>query len=707
MENRIKISGSLALLIVSLLSVSCQMTKSKDETVDPYLWLEQSDTRSLQWVEQQNRKTLLKIQSDKRYASIFKLVKEAYKTNSDFPFPVPIQNFNYHFLVSPDHPRGIWRRASQRSFDRGYPQWELILDLDLLSKEEGKHWKWTGADCLHPEYEKCLIQLSEDGQETFVIREYNLKEKKFVSDGFQIPQGKTFAVWKNSDQLLVSGDFGEGTLNSLGEPLEVRLWERGTPISQAKTIYRADKSSLRVWVSRMTLHDQTRILIGDVPKFHKVTIFFFENDQLKEFFIPKDAALLQIFGPKALILLRHDWNVDSITYPAGSVISLDLQESLDRKSPRGHELLYRPSEKGFVGSATSLKNFLLINVSENVHQKILKAYLKNSKWILEEAGLPSDLEVEIVAAQPFGNKAYVTTESFLSPLTLHRWDVESSNSKLNLIKTQKTSFNGKNFEVDQAWAQSLDGTSVPYFLIHKKGFKRNGKNPTLLYGYGGFEVSLTPTFVGMLGKVWLDRGGVYVVANIRGGKEFGPQWHQSAVRENKQKSFDDFISVAEDLVAKKITRSEKLGVMGASGGGLLVTAAMAQRPELFKAVIASVPLIDMLRYTELGEGRWWTEEYGDPKVQKDWEVIKKYSPYYNVNLSQKYPALLLMTSKTDERVGPGHARKMAAKMLSMNHDVTFYETATGGHGGGDLPDSQAIWWSLTYTYLLQQLMPLP
>ena len=579
------------------------------------------------------------------------------------------------------------------------------MDLDALGKTENENWVWKGASLLRPDYQRALITLSRGGADANITREFDLKTRSFVADGFKLPESKGSVSWIDIDHLFVSTDFGDASMTDSGYPRMAKLWKRGTPIEQAKLVYEGKQEDMSVGA----VHD-------DSPGFERNFVtrnIAFYNDEL---FLVKDSGELvkidapntaskSVFKQYLLLELREAWTIDSKTYPAGSLLVSDFDRFL--QGERAFEVLFEPSSNTALSSVTTTKDHVVINVLEDVKNRLYVLTPSTTEsptaWRREPlVGAPAFGTVNVTAVDSDeSNDYFMTSTDYLTPTTLSIGTVGKAPEEL---KRLPHFFDSVGMQISQHFATSSDGTKVPYFMVAKKDLNLDGKNPTLLYGYGGFEISLQPNYSATVGRAWLTQGGVYVVANIRGGGEYGPRWHQAALKENRLRAYEDFAAVAKDLVARGVTSKQRLGIQGGSNGGLLVGNMITLYPELFEAGVCQVPLLDMKRYNKLLAGASWMAEYGNPDYPDQWAYIRKFSPYQNVQPSVAYPKVLFTTSTRDDRVHPGHARKMMAKMESQGHAVWYYENIEGGHGGAANNKQSAFMQALAYTFLKQELM---
>ncbi len=681
-------------------AVSGHAQEQNNVANDPYAWLEEVEgQKQLDWVRAQNAKAEAEIASTPEFKQLEASILAILDSDAKIPGVQKIGPYYYNFWKDKQHERGLWRRTTLEEYRKPQPQWETVLDLDALNKAEGKNWVWHGADCRKPDYTRCLIALSRGGADADETREFDLTTKTFLKDGFYRPEAKGGLGWKDADTVYVFTDFGDGSMTTSGYPRIVKEWKRGTPLSAATVVYEGKPDDMYI----AAFHDDTP---GFQRDFVSRTLAFY-NDEL--FLRGADGKLVKIDVPNSVnkgafrewltLELREPWTVGGKTYKAGSLLVAKLDDFMAGK--REFDVLFEPTDRTSLASFTFTRHHLVLNVLEDVKNKLSVLTPGEGGWKKSEfVGAPAFGTLGVSAVDSDESDAvWLTATDYLTPTTLSLADIGKQPEQL---KTMPTFFDASKDVIEQHFATSKDGTKVPYFVVRPKDLKLDGNTPTLLYGYGGFEVSLTPAYSGAVGKGWLEKGGVYVVANIRGGGEYGPRWHQAALKANRHKAYEDFAAVAQDLVARKITTASRLGTQGGSNGGLLMGNMLTQYPELFGAIVVQVPLLDMKRYSHLLAGASWMAEYGDPDTA-DWEFIRTFSPYHLFDPAKTYPATLFTTSTRDDRVHPGHARKMMAKMLEANKDVRYYENIEGGHGGAANNAQAAHMSALAYTFLWQQL----
>ncbi len=673
---------------------------------DPYLWLEDvQGERALQWVRARNAESERVLQATPGFEATRDSLREVLDSREQIPYVSRRGDWLYNLWRDADNPRGLWRRTTLAEYRKAEPVWETVIDIDALGRAEGENWVWGGAICLGPAYRRCLVSLSRGGADAQVVREFDTVAKRFVEGGFSLPEAKSTVDWIDADHLYVGTDFGPGSMTRSGYPRVIKRWTRGQPLAGATTVFEAGPDDVYAYASVDATPGYERTVFGRAVDFYRVHLSLLQGDKLSEIDKPLDAKLA-FHRDLVMIELRSDWTLGDRIWPKGSLLVGDAAVYL--KGDRHLTALFTPTPTRSLAGYTATRDAVLLDVLDNVASRVEEWTRPHSSWQRRDVQAPYPGHLSVAALyDPLLNddalaEAYLLNAAdFLSPDSLQLGHTGSDVREL--LKSRPRFFDATGMHVEQHFARSKDGTRVPYFVVWPRGAKTDGDNPTLLYGYGGFEVSQTPFYSGLVGRAWTGRGGVFVLANVRGGGEFGPGWHQAAVKANKQRSFDDFEAVAEDLIATGVTRPARLGIEGGSNGGLLTGAVMLQRPELFNAVVCQVPLLDMRRYSKLLAGASWMAEYGDPDKPEEWAWLRRYSPYQNVEPGTKLPRVLFTTSTRDDRVHPGHARKMAARMLEQGHDLLYWENTEGGHGGAADNRQRAQMVALEYTFLWQQL----
>lgn len=667
------------------------------QTTDPYQWLEDvTSDQALTWVKQQNKITRDKLDKIPSFAPLRTDLQVILDSKDRIPGIRKMGNHVYNFWTDADHPRGIWRRTSLKEYRKAQPHWESVLDVDAVAKTENENWVFKNAICREPEYDRCLIELSRGGADAVVMREFDLRSKQFVKQGFSLPEAKMNLDWRDKNTLLIGTDFGEGSMTESGYARLAKEWKRGTPISAASTIFEGEKSDIAVSANVYSHGGIEHEIVERSLTFFTSEHFLRDNGKLIKLDVPARTRI-SFFGPQLLVAPREAWTTGGKTFASGSLLAIDFAQY--RAGSRDFTVLFEPSSSTSLLGFSATKNYLLVQSLDNVKSALMEWTFVGGHWQGSSVTLPTMGAVGISPLDATSSDQYLLSYSdYLTPSVYLL--AQAGNDQRELLKSAPAFFDASPYVTEQAFATSKDGTKVPYFITRRKDLKYDGNNPTLLYGYGGFQISLTPAYSASLGKTWLDRGGVYVVPNIRGGGEFGPRWHQAALKENRQRAYDDFAAVAEDLISKKITSPAHLAAMGRSNGGLLAGVALTQRPDLFNAVVSWVPLLDMQRYNKLLAGASWVGEYGNPDVPDEWAYIQRYSPYHNVKPEVTYPNVLFITSTRDDRVHPGHARKMAAKMMDQGHpNVWYYENIEGGHGGAANNAQTADIMAIIYSFM--------
>lgn len=700
---KLKSTITAAILILSFLGCASggkklDLAQQKQDEQD--LFLEDVyGKEALAWVEERNQKTYARLQTDPHYK---KIESEALKILDAKDRLLGIQvrkGYVYNIWKDEKNQRGLYRRATLKSYLNKTPKWETLLDLDKLAKEENESWVFAGMDYFE---NRVLMNLSKAGKDAKVTREFDLETRQFVKGGFELPEGKNSITWIDRDTVFL-GLASDGDVTESGYPRTLRIWRRGENYKNLVPVFSGKKTDVSVWpvVFRDEIDTPANVLmVSQNLDFFNRKYFVLIDSVPRELRLPTDVELSSRYG-KVYVENKSNWKLNGETISPGSLVAFDLQQLITGKAQS--DLIFKPSEAQILSQFYVMKDRLYLGLIEHVKHKWVKARLDSqNKWTQNPLALPENSTLYPSALSEIDDVMMFDATGFLLPTT--RYQLTLSNSKVRKLEASPARFKKVGLTVSQFFAKSKDGTQIPYYVVHKKDLLMNGQNPTILDAYGGFEISKMPYYSGVMGKSWLERGGVYVSANIRGGGEYGPQWHQAALKENRQRAFDDFFAVAEDLIARKITSSKKLGIVGGSNGGLLMGAAITQRPELFQAAAIQVPLLDMLRYHKLLAGASWVGEYGSPDDPKMRPILASYSPYHNLRAGVQYPEVIFMTSTADDRVHPGHARKMAAKMERMGYKFLYYENTEGGHGGSANNKQYAKWAGLQYTYFVQKLM---
>ena len=687
------------MLLISLLPLGVALAAPAE---DPGLWLEEvTGKKALDWVARQNQESTHELAGSPEFKALDARFMDILNSNARIPGVTKIGDLYYNFWRDTDHERGIWRRTTLDEYRKSAPAWETVIDLDSLARAEDMNWVWEGAEALAPEYRRCLIRLSSGGADATTVREFDLVTRAFVADGFALPESKSEASWIDADRLYVGFAFDSSTMTTSGYARIVKEWRRGTPLSAATLVYEGQPGDVGVnaW------HD-------DTPGFERDFVARGITTYSNELFLRRDGRLIKIEKPDdaeagvfhewLLIQLRTDWTVGERTWPAGALLATKLEDFLSGQ--REFDVLFQPTERTSLSGWSATRSAILLDELDNVRSRVYVARYADGAW--SRTPVPGLPEFGTIGASPVdprrSDEFWLTITDFLTPTSLSLGSIGGGAAEK--LKQTPAFFDGSGAVVSQHEAVSKDGTHIPYFQVGPaEGGAKNA--PTLLTGYGGFEVPELPVYSPTQGAGWIERGGTLVVANIRGGGEFGPKWHQAGVKADRHRVYEDFIAVAEDLVRRGVTTPKRLGCIGGSNGGLLVGNMLTMRPDLFGAIVCQAPLLDMRRYHKLLAGASWMGEYGNPDDPQQWEFIQTWSPYQNVKKDVKYPRTLFTSSTRDDRVHPGHARKMVARMKAQGHDVLYYENVEGGHAGAANNRERAYMAALAYTFLWKQLGP--
>jgi len=682
---------------------------SSPDNTDPHLWLEEVDSPQVrEWIAARNAETVGAL-VDARFEADRKAVLDILNADDRIPGIGRRGPYVYNFWQDAAHPKGLWRRTTLDDYRKPEPAWDVLLDVDALARDEAEDWVWAGATMLPPAYRRGLVQLSRGGADAVTLREFDVEEGRFVADGFALPEAKTMADWVDADRLLVATPLGgEEFATQSGYARTVRLWRRGTPFVEAPIVFEGERSHIYAFGSRAHEVPQPRIFYGRALDFINTEVFVEETPgERRRLDVPTDASP-SVFGDWMMVSLRNDWEVGGRRYRAGSLLVIGFAAFM--AGARDFTVLFEPSATAFLHGFNATRGAIAFKVLDDVRSRIFAARPDGTGWRVEQMrGFPEEAVVDIggidldtSSAAASGGEFMVAVNDAITPMTM---SIVRAGEAPEPLKAAPARFDARGLSVTQHHAAAEDGVRIPYFQVGRADLAHDGNNAVLLTGYGGFEISSLPYYAGIAGKLWLERGGVYVIANIRGGGEFGPAWHDAGRRAGKKTSHDDFAAVARDLIARRVTRPARLACEGGSNGGLLVGNMYARHPELFGAIICEVPLLDMRRYTKLSAGPSWVAEYGDPNVPEDWEFLRQISAYQLVGAGRAYPPILLTTSARDDRVHPGHARKMAAKMLALGAKVFFHEPPEGGHAGAADNAHVAYNQALSYAFLRKTIAP--
>jgi prolyl oligopeptidase len=693
-------------VLIALVGSLAHAAAPADDT-NPYLWLSNiHGQKALAWVAAQNGRSDLALEAAPTYARDRSQILDVLNANTRIPEGTLDHGWVLNFWQDTDHVRGIWRRATIADYARKAPHWQTLLDVDQLDTRLHEDWVWQGADCT-PYFDRCLVKLSPGGGDAAEVREYDPQTRRFVSGGFTLPVAKSDAEYLSPDAVLIATDFGPGSMTPSSYPRIVKLWHRGEPLASARTVFEGHPDDMAVDPAVFRGPYGTVALIIRRPSFFSADYYVLRPDGTTlQLSLPKDAQVQGVTRGQLIATLQKPWTVGGRTIGQGALIAYPVLAYARTGHEQRVSVLYTPGPHAMIDEVSAGQDAVYASIYEDVTGSIHEFRGSNGKWSDRRLALPHGGSTSIVSTDDWGPQAYFSFQSFLTPPSLYAYGGQASPQ---LIKSQPAVFDAREIAVRQYWATSKDGTKVPYFLIRPK--KAQGPIPTILYGYGGFQLSLTPWYWNEghepldVGQTWLTRGGAIAVANIRGGGEFGPAWHQAALKYHRQRAYDDFEAVAADIERRSLATPRQLGIVGASNGGLLVSTVMVERPDLFGAVVCQRPLIDMLSYTHFGAGASWTGEYGDPADPKMAAYIRTYSPFQNVKRGVDYPPILFIAETTDDRVTPVFARMMAAKMEAQGHDVLFNEATEGGHGAGATHAEEAEYWALSYAFLAKRLGP--
>ena len=699
-------SRMIAQQVATPVAASADSSSTTDKDSDKYIWLEDVNSpRSMAWVEAEDARSLKVLQADPHYAAYHAEALKLSEAPDRLPFPDQRGDEIYNFWRDANHVNGLFRKTTLANYLSATPTWKTVIDYDALGKQDNVKWVSKGVDCLYPGDHYCMVSLSAGGEDADTEREFDLKSGKFVEGGFSLSHSKQSVSWLDNDTLIVARDWGTGTMTTSGYPFIVKLWKRGTPLDSAKEIFRGKETDLSA--GGYTLHD---------TKGHSLTLFvrgvtFFESQTFvltsggpKQLAVPAKSNIYGMIDGRVLLEIDEDWTPagQTKTFKQGSLLEMKLSDVVKDPAHPKPSIVFEPTTTEFLQGAAITKSRLLLTTLNHVQGR---AYIYSptlTGWSHMDLPVPQNVSVEIASTNSADDKFFLSITGFLTPTSLFLGD--AVNDTLALEKTEPARFDASKDVVEQLEATSKDGTKIPYFIVHPKDQKDDGQNPVLLDAYGGFQVSETPSYSANIGKLWLEPGGTYVLANIRGGGEFGPAWHEAGLKTHRQRIYDDFAAVGEDLIARKITSPKHLGIIGGSNGGLLMGVEMTQHPDLWNAIVIQVPLLDMLRFEKIAAGASWVGEYGSVSVPAERDFLAGISPYNQLKPGVQYPEPLIFTTTKDDRVGPQHARKFAAKMEEFHEPFFYDEIVEGGHAAGANLQEQADTWALTYVYLTRKLM---
>ncbi len=677
------------------------------EQPDPYLWLEDvSSPRAMAWVRAENQRSAKVLESDPQFATLQAMALKVLESPQRLPIPVFREGEIYNTWQDAQHQRGLLRRTTLQDYLTATPHWQTVLDYDALAKEDNQKWVEKGLTCLYPGDGLCLVGLSAGGEDAETLREFDLKTSKFVAGGFQLPHSKQEAAWVDKNTLLVARDWGAGTMTASGYPFVVKLCKRGEALEQAREVYRGAPADVEV--DTFAFHDsegRQAILFDRTLDIFRHEISLWTGAAAHRIALPAKLDLNGLLAGRLLVTINEDWQPQGSaqTFAQGSVLALDL--AAIRKDPAHLHptVVFAPTAQEFAQEVATTKNHLVLTTLEHVQGR---AYVytvgRDGQWSRKKLDVPDNQSVDLITANRSDDQFFLRITGILTPSSLRLGD--AAVGSLQEAKSLPPQFDASNLVVEQLEAISKDGTHVPYFVARRKDIKYDGENPTLLTAYGGFQVSNTPGYSAIVGKLWLERGGIFVLANIRGGGEFGPAWHEAGLTTHRQRIYDDFAAVGHDLVTRKITSPRRLGIVGGSNGGLLMGVEMTQHPEMWNAIVIQVPLLDMLRFEQIAAGASWVGEYGSVTVPEQRRFLASISPYNQLKPDVSYPEPLIFTTTKDDRVGPVHARKFAARMEEFHKPFFYDELIEGGHAAGADLKEEARTWAEEYTYLSRKLM---
>jgi prolyl oligopeptidase len=706
--RQIQLITAAVLAAIFVMSPTPTSGQTPSEPPDKYQWLEDvSGDRSMAWVRAENQRTAKVIESDPRFADLQATALKVVESPDRLAIPAINGDQVYNTWRDADHIRGILRRTSLTDYLTAQPHWQTVLDYDALGKQDNQKWVQKGRVCLYPGNELCLVALSAGGEDALTLREFNLTSGKFVEGGFQLPRSKQIVAWVDKDTLLVSRDWGPGTMTKSGYPFVVKLWKRGQPLDQAKEVFRGAETDA-VATAAGTLHDgdgHQVTLLRRAPSFFEREVSLLTPDGPKRIALPAKSSIDGLIRGQLIVSLDEDWKPEGVSakFVQGSVISLVVDAVKADSVHLKPAVVFAPTATEFAEGVSTTRNRLLLTTLRNVQGRVY-SYTFDAKgaWTEKKLDVPDNQTVSIISTNWSDDRFFLSLDGFLTPPSLLLGDAAAGT--LKEAKTMPPRFDASADVVEQLTAVSKDGTKVPYFVVRRKDLRYDGANPTLLTAYGGFQLSSTPSYSPIDGKLWLERGGVFVLANIRGGGEFGPAWHEAGLKTHRQRIYDDFAAVAQDLVTRRITSPRRLGIRGGSNGGLLMGVEMTQHPEMWNAIEIMVPLLDMLRFEHIAAGASWVGEYGSVSVPEERAFLASISPYNQLKPDVNYPEPLIFTTTKDDRVGPVHARKFAAKMEEFKKPFFYQEIIEGGHDiGADLKE-QANTYAVEFTYLTRKLM---
>jgi prolyl oligopeptidase len=696
-------------------SASAPASSAPGELPDNYQWLEDvNGARSIQWVKAENERTAKVLEADPRFAAFRADALKVLESPDRLADPHFREGTVYNTWQDAEHIRGIVRRTSLADYLTAQPKWQTVLDYDALAKADNENWVKDGLNCLYPGDGLCLAGLSVGGQDANTLREFDLKTGKFVgpdAGGFVLSKSKQSTAWIDKDTLLVARDWGNGTMTASGYPFVVKMWKRGQQLDHATEIFRGAQTDGGYGTTPFVLNDgqgHRAVFIYRPLSTFEIELSLVTPGGVKLLGLPRKIVPTGLLDGQVIFEINEDWTPTGA--PAGSqklvqgtVLALSLADLEKDPVHLRPTVIFAPSSQEFEQEVDTTRNHLLLATLDHVQGRVYEyTHDKNGAWTRKKLDVPDNLTVDIETTNTSDDKFFLSLTGFLTPSSLELGD--AATGELKVVKTQPAEFDASADIVEQLEATSKDGTKVPYFVVRRKSIPYDGSNPTLMTAYGGFQVSYTPDYSGLVGKLWLEHGGVYVLANIRGGGEFGPAWHEAGLKTHRQRIYDDFAAVGQDLITRKITSPRRLGIMGGSNGGLLMGVEFNQHPDLWNAVVIQVPLLDMLGFEHIAAGASWVGEYGSISVPEERAFLASISPYNNLKPDVTYPEPLIFTTTKDDRVGPVHARKFAARMEEYHKPFYYDEIIEGGHAAGANLKEDARTWAEMYTYLAKKLV---
>jgi prolyl oligopeptidase len=673
---------------------------------DPYIWLEPFDNPAvMKWVHAENAKTQAVLEQDPHYERFYRDALTIAEAHDRIPTPSIIGGAIFNFWQDADHVRGIWRRTTVADYANKTPHWKTVLDLDALAQTEKANWVWKGTVCEERSQRRCLVLLSDGGEDAITAREFDISAGHFVPNGFALPHGKQRVAWEDENTLLISREFDKGELTKSGYPFIVKRLKRGEPLSRAHEIFRGSADDGGYGVDPVVLHDGAghRAIVIVRP----ISTFEFENylvtgRGVERLALPGKAQVDSLVSGRLIVTVKENWTAGGVSIAPGTIVDLDLVAAVRSPANLHPGVVYAPGPREAVQAVSATRDALIVGALDNVRGRLFIYRLRSGAWVREQSALPENSTISLVDTDVHSDQAFAAVSGFLQPSTL--WAIDAKRVSAKSVKALEPKFDASRDIVEQHEVASSDGVKIPYFIVHRADMPLDGSNPTVINAYGGFEVARTPSYLAIVGKLWLEQGGVFVLANIRGGGEFGPAWHEAGLKTRRQIIYDDFATVARDLIARKVTSPRRLGIQGGSNGGLLVGVEMTQHPELWNAVDIAVPLLDMLRFEQIAAGTSWVGEYGSVSNPDERAFLASISPYAQLKRGVKYPEPLIWTTTKDDRVGPQHARKFAARMAEFGNPYLFYEVVEGGHGAGANLRETARTNAFEWTYFTRKLV---